>query len=224
MNSAGDIYSSLIFPEAPATRPHVFINMVATIDGKTIAGDRGEDVMDLGSKVDHTLMRRIEDQADAVIVGATTLRAASNKWDPGTPIRVVVSNTGKFDYSLPYFRSGGKAFVACAETSPADPEGGVERLEAGKQEFDLALLLARLKDMGVRKLLCMGGSELNAQLLERDLVDELFLSIAPKIKLGRGLPTYAGGEPLPREQIKQFELSEHHVVGDEVFLRYRRAR
>lgn len=224
MSGAGDIYNPIGFLEPPAGRPYVFINMVATIDGKILSGERSEDVQDLGSKVDHTLMRRIEDQADAVIVGATTLRAASKSWDPATKFRFVVSHTGDFDFSVPYFQSGGRAFVACPESSKFQPQQGVDRLEAGKDKLDFDLLMTKIRAMGANKLLCMGGSELNAQLLERDLVDELFLSIAPKIKLGRSVPTYAGGEPLPRDQIKQFELAEHHVVGDEVFLRYRRAR
>jgi riboflavin biosynthesis pyrimidine reductase len=54
-------------------------------------------------------------------------------------------------------------------------------------------------------------------------VDELFLTIAPKVRLGRDVPTYAGGEALPREAIQRFSLVEHQAVGDEIFLRYRRA-
>lgn len=212
------------FPDPPANRPYVFINMVTTIDGKTVTGDRSEDVLDLGSKVDHTLMRRIEDRADTVIVGASTLRAASKKWDPGTEFRVVVSASGDLDYDLPFFQAGGKGFVACAKSAPAKPTNGVERLEAGEKELDFESLLRQLRDMGARHMLCFGGSELNAQMLERDLVDELFLTLAPKIKLGRRIPTYAGGDPLPRERMTQFELLSHHAIGNEVFLRYRRTR
>src|SRR5258705_4285798 len=107
--------------------------MVATIDGKTVSGDRGDDVVDLGSKVDHVLMRRIEDQADAVLVGATTLRAADKKWDPKTAIRAVVSNRGQFDYSLPFFQGEGKAFVACSEYAECKVDQGVQKIVAGKE-------------------------------------------------------------------------------------------
>lgn len=217
-----EIYEDLGFPEPPPHRPYVFINMVTTIDGKTVSGNRNEDVLDLGSKLDHTLMRKIEDQSDAVIVGATTLRAASPKWDPGTKLRVVVSSSGDFDYRLPYFTGGGKAFVACPESAEFQPGPGVARLEAGRGELDFGFLFRKLREMGARHLLCLGGSTLNAQLLERNLVDELFWTIAPKVKLGQCLPTYAGGDPLPREKMLTFNLIEHHVAGDEVFLRYRR--
>ena len=216
------IYRDLAFPEAPAHRPYVFVNMVTTIDGKTVSGDRSEDVLDLGSRVDHALMRKIEDQADAVIVGASTLRAASPKWDPATDFRVVVSNSGIFDYRLPFFTSGGRSFVACSESADFKTGAGVNRLETGRGDVEFGFLFRKLREMGSRRLLCLGGSNLNGQLLERNLVDELFWTIAPKVKLGEGLPTYAGGHPLPRDKMLRFNLIEHHVVGDEVFLRYRR--
>ncbi|MEA2551999.1 MAG: hypothetical protein QOJ65_175 [Fimbriimonadaceae bacterium] len=222
MSDPGEVYNDLAFPEPPTDRPYVFINMVTTIDGKTVTGDRTEDVLDLGSKVDHTLMRRIEDRADAVLIGANTLRAASKKWDPGSAFRIVVSGSGEVDYDLPFFQAGGKGFVATSENTTFQTKSGVERLEAGKDKLDFVMLLQTLREMGVKRMLCFGGSELNAQLLERDLVDELFLTIAPKVKLGREVPTYAGGHPLPREKMLTFHLLDSHVFADEVFLRYRR--
>lgn len=222
MNDASNIYASLDFGEPHDHRPYTFINMVTTIDGKTVSGNRGDDVLDLGGQADHTLMRRIQDQADGVLVGATTLRAADKRWNPNTPFRIVVSNRGEFDYSLPYFQGGGKAYVACSEPSACQPEKGVQRLVAGNDKVDVTQLLQKLKQLGVHRLLCFGGSELNAQLLENDLIDELFLTIAPKIKLGREVPTYAGGEPLPRDHMLRYHLKEFHTVGDEVFLRYTR--
>ena len=216
------IYDELAFPEPPSSRPYVYIDMIATIDGKTISGHRGEDVFDLGSKLDHQLMRKIENQSDAVMVGATTLRAADQKWNPGTKLRIVVSNRGEFNYNLPYFQGGGKGYVACSEKSQSKVDKGVARLIAGKDQVEMPQLLNKIRELGARYLFCLGGSELNAQLLAADLVDELFLTIAPRIKLGRDLPTYAGGEPLPRERMLRFALLESHVVEDEVFLRYRR--
>jgi riboflavin biosynthesis pyrimidine reductase len=53
-----------------------------------------------------------------------------------------------------------------------------------------------------------------------DLIDELFLTLAPKIKLGDEIPTFAGGTPLPREKVQSYKLEEVHQIGDEIFLRY----
>ena len=86
-------------------------------------------------------------------------------------------------------------------------------------------LLADLRlNFGIERLLVEGGSEVNASFLSKDLVEELFLTIAPKIRLGRDLPTYAGGDPFPRGHMPAFELLSCQTIEDEVFLRYRRKR
>jgi riboflavin biosynthesis pyrimidine reductase len=56
------------------------------------------------------------------------------------------------------------------------------------------------------------------------MVDELFLTLAPKVKLGANLPTYAGGDPLDKEDVLRWRLVGCHPIEDEVFLRYRRDR
>ena len=51
--------------------------------------------------------------------------------------------------------------------------------------LDLPAALAELHDrLGIRTLLCEGGPHLNARLLAAGLVDELFLSLAPKLAGG----------------------------------------
>jgi riboflavin biosynthesis pyrimidine reductase len=207
LSEARDIYESLAFPAAPTNRPYVFINMAATIDGKILTGERDESVHDLGSAIDHELMRRIEKRADAVLIGAQTLRATPLKWNPQAPVRIVLSKSGDVPTDA-RFLTGGESHIA----GPA-----------GDLPFtDLADLLHQLKEKGIERLLILGGSEVNAQFLHTGLVDELFLTLAPKIKLGRDVPTYADGQPLPRELVQNYDLVEHHVVRNEIFLRYRR--
>ena len=59
------IYADLVFPPAPVDRPFVYINMVTTIDGKTVLGERSESVAGLGSPFDQQVMDRLELAADA---------------------------------------------------------------------------------------------------------------------------------------------------------------
>lgn len=218
------IYADLEFPPAADDRPYTYINMVATIDGKTVSGDRGDNVVDLGSKVDHELMDRIEAASDAIILGAQTLRATSLNWNPRAPIRIAVTRSGDMPFEAKYFSAPeAQSYVACPANAILNVPENVQRINAGKDQVDLVWLTKYLRqELAIERLHVLGGSELNAQFLKADLVDELFLTIAPKIKLGRDLPTYAGGEPLPKGGLLQFNLFEHHVVEDEVFLRYRR--
>jgi riboflavin biosynthesis pyrimidine reductase len=63
---------------------------------------------------------------------------------------------------------------------------------------DLRLLLARLRsEHGIRSLICEGGPTLLSYLLAAGLVDELFLSIAPKLAGGGLEPHITTGPELP---------------------------
>lgn len=217
-------YSALDLPVPPEDRPYVLIDMVATIDGKTVSGKPDEGVLDLGSKVDHEAMHRLERQVDAVMIGAQTLRSSPRSWKPRSTGRVVVSRSGELPWDAAFLSEGAeKCFVVRPSDAGFPVPAGVTPIEAGLETTDLAQALAKLREVGgIRSLLVEGGSVLNAELLKLDLVDELFLTIAPKVKLGRTTPTYADGDPLPREDMRKFRLIEEHRIGDEMFLRYGR--
>lgn len=191
--------------------------MVATIDGKTVSGTSEQPVSDLGSETDHIFMRRIEDAADAILLGAGALRSTPGLWYPKDKLRVVASRSGALDYRSRFFADApNKVVVIC-------PDSAVVPKEFKKLGNDFpGAFLALRQDFGVNHLLVEGGSALNGQLMELDLIDELFLTVAPKVKLGDCLPTYAGGKPLARQNLQRYRLLEHLIVGDEVFLRYRR--
>jgi 2,5-diamino-6-(ribosylamino)-4(3H)-pyrimidinone 5'-phosphate reductase len=218
-NWQSEMYEDLEFPTAPPERPYCFVNMVSTIDGKIVTGGRDESVVDLGSKLDHELMRRIGSHAQAVMLGAQTLRATPMNWSPAAPMRLVVTSSGRVP-SEHRFLSGGEGFLVMPLAGTA-PEG-VKTIRTGETRVDLQDLMSRLRVMGIDRLLVLGGSDLNAQMFRLGLIDEIFLTLAPKIKLGRDVPTIADGEPLAREEMQNFRLLEHHSEADEVFLRYRR--
>ncbi len=195
--------------------------MVSTLDGKIITGERNESVHDLGSKTDKVLMKRIEAAADAVLLGAETLRAAQRSWNPNSDTRIVVSKSGKVPLDSGYL-SNGTPIVVVPKTVTVDYPPPIQKLSFGEDSVDFDALLCSLFEGGTRNLLVLGGSEINAQFFRAGLVDEIFLTLAPKIKLGRDVPTIADGEPLTRAEIQKFSLIETHQVEDELFLRYRR--
>jgi riboflavin biosynthesis pyrimidine reductase len=217
-------YHNLDFPPAPNDRPYTFINMVSTIDGKTISGDLDESVIDLGSKVDHEAMDRIEAAADAILIGGQTLRATSPKWNPKSPIRIGITSRGNIPFDSAFFLSpGAQSFIASPANAIFECPDHVQRINAGKDRVDPVWLAKYIRqELEIERLHILGGSETNAEFLKHNLVDELFLTLAPKLRLGRHLPTYAGGEPLDRDHMQKYTLIEHHVIENEVFLRYRR--
>ncbi len=227
MIPAEPVYSSLDWPEPPADRPWLFINMVSTLDGKIISGDRDQPVGDLGSAMDHATMHWLEDQADAVLVGASTVRATPVFNYPERLHRFCATASGKIEAGLDFFRRApeGRAWAATSRKGARLLPEAVAGAVFGEEEMDWAAFLGWCRsDLGIARMLCEGGGELNAALLAEDLVDELFLTLAPKIKGGRETPTLAEGEPFPRGELPEWRLASCVAVGSEVFLRYRRHR
>lgn len=218
------VYENLETPSVEG-RPWIAINMVTTIDGKILSGNRDENVMDLGSKLDHVTMRALENLSDAVMIGAGSLRATPGLWYPADLPRFVVSLSGELDYEARFFSEApGTAFVVTGSAGASRVPVPIQALFSGTQIDWPGVLYRMLAEFKIRRLLVEGGSELNASLLKEDLVDELFWTIAPKIKLGRDVPTYADGEPLDRSELLNFELVSNQTFGDEIYLRYRRRR
>lgn len=183
-------------------RPYVVLNMVASIDGRTtIAGHVGA----LTSPIDQQIVYKLRTQADALLVGAGTVRNEryGNMVPDGPgPEPLVVVVTGRVDLprDLPLLQEPDARIVIA---TPSDADLGfdhlaqVEYLRVPGQggRVDCAALCALLRsEYGVRSVVCEGGPSLNEALLAADVVDELFLSIAPML-VGGGERTLVDAAP-----------------------------
>ena len=223
-------------------RPEVIINMAATADGKTASAKR--EYPRLTSSFDRSRMERLRASVDAVLVGAETVRAI----DPPLHLRdaasvearqragkhqglihVVLSGSGRVPGTAKALTAPGAQthIVATTETGQAALAGigrDVEVWALGKNRVDLTTLLRRLKARGVSRLLVEGGAETNGGFLDADLVDELYLTIAPTLLGGRNAPQLIGGEGLAMVERRQLTLVELTREGDELYCHYRVAR
>ena len=104
---------------------------------------------------------------------------------------------------------------------PGDAPAAAEELRERAAMLALSPLMRLLRERhGVGTVLCEGGSLLAGALLAEGLVDELFLSVAPKLAAGTG-PTIVSAPPL--EPPAEAELVTAHEAGGHLFLRYRLA-
>jgi len=94
--------------------------------------------------------------------------------------------------------------------------GQLEYMRVGE---DLPRLMADLNDRGVRSVLCEGGPTLNFHLFAAGLVDELFLTMNPKVLGGAAALTIVAG----RELVEPVELDVVSVAeaDGELFTRWR---
>jgi 5-amino-6-(5-phosphoribosylamino)uracil reductase len=208
--TAADLVGQLdLGSRAPADRPYVVVNMVSTLDGRAATDG---DTRGLGGKDDRELFHLLRTAGDAILVGAGTARieryAEAVKNDelratrerhglaPEQPT-VIVSARLVLPSDLPLLQSPG-APVIVATAADHELEGVQADVKYERTADDLPLLLARLRaDHGIRSLICEGGPTLLSYLLAANLVDELFLSIAPKLSGGGDEPTITQGPVLP---------------------------
>jgi riboflavin biosynthesis pyrimidine reductase len=102
----------------------------------------------------------------------------------------------------------------------ADLDNRLIVVSSGEGEWaNLAELLASLREEGVRAVICEGGPTLHGSLQALGLVDELFLTIAPKLSGGQAPRILEGSLP----EIANLDLAWLLEEDGELFARYRRA-
>jgi riboflavin-specific deaminase-like protein len=216
-----------------AERPFVATNFVATVDGRaTIGGVSGP----IGSATDTEMLARLRTRFDAVMIGAGTMRAerygrivASQEQRerrerlglPHDPLMAIVSGRLDLPWDAPLFTAGGGRVLIFTASEAEPPETATSlRIVRHEGSVDVAAALRHLREeRGVRALLCEGGPHLHGQLWAGGLVDELFLTIAPRLT-GGDAPRIVEGAPLPG--IAELELAWLLEQDGELFARYRR--
>ncbi len=195
----------------PTDRAFIRLNMIASADGGTaVAGVSGG----LGNRDNHAVFGALRANADGVLVGLGTV-VAEHYQVPGDPdLRLYVVADGPDVSGNPeLFGSGRATLVLPADAGPA-PEG-VPELRAGTEgQVDVAAVAAALPGA---VLIAEGGPTLAGVLVASGLVDEFFVTIAPRVIAG-GSARVAHG---PDAQPALWQL-EHGFVDDEgfLFLRY----
>ena len=149
----------------------------------------------------------------ATVDGRATIGGVSGPIGSATDTAMLVGLRSRFD-----------AVMIGAGTMRAERYSGLDRrlvvVESGPDgRADLPALLLSLREEGVRALLCEGGPTLHGALQAAGLVDELFLTIAPKLSGGGVPPRILEGE---LDDVVPLELSWLLEEDGELFARYSR--
>jgi riboflavin biosynthesis pyrimidine reductase len=139
------------------------------------------------------------------------------------PLGVAISRSGTVPFEIPLFADPDARVAVYGPADLEAPDTAAEVLlhELGSGDDALAGVLRSLRaDHGVRSLLCEGGPSLFSALLLADLVDELFLTFAPKL-VGGDATAITTGSPLP--ELRDVRLVSALEQDGTLFLRYGRA-
>ncbi len=213
-------------------RPFLAMNFASTVDGRaSIGGVSGP----IGSATDTAMLVGLRTRFDAVIIGAGTMRAEhygplvsdpakrqqrEELGLPADPLMVIVSARLDLPWDADLFTEGAGRVLIFTSSETEPPETKTEpTVVRHDNAVDLAEAMRHLREEeGVRALLCEGGPRLHSQLEAAGLVDDLFLTIAPKLAGGEA-PRILEGD-LPR--LVPLELSWLLDEDGELFARYSR--
>ena len=162
--------------------------MVASLDGATVVDGRSGG---LSHPVDFEMLLALRARADVIVVGAGTVRAEGYgpPRRPGQRI-AVVSRTGKVDTSTELFRSGA-GFLILPHDAPTVDVPALRVGAEGRVDLERALTLLEADVVQVE-----GGASLNAAFAEKDLIDELNVTISPLVAGGASPRMVSGAPPL----------------------------
>ncbi|MBJ7459362.1 MAG: dihydrofolate reductase family protein [Thermoleophilaceae bacterium] len=223
-------YAELEFASrAPSGRPCVIVNMVATADGQ---GRIGANTAALGGPADAALFATLRERVDCVMAGTGTVAAESYNAPARSlevqrrriaaglqprPLVATVTRAGELPVDAPMFSDPDLRVAVFSEAELVLDSVSAEILQT--RTTDPAEMLRALRDEhGVRSVLLEGGPRINGLFFERELVDELFLTIAPTL-IGSGDPFPIIAGALPGQQ--QLHLISALVGDEHLFLRYR---
>jgi len=207
-------YSAL----AHEDRPYVFTNFALTLDGRATLGGRSGAI---GSDTDTAMLVGLRSRADALMIGAGTMRA-ERYGRVSCPLMCIVSGSLDVPWDAELFTCGEGRVVIFTSTDREAPETATSvHLERYRGTVDLVAAMRYLRsECGIRSLLSEGGPHLHAQLIEADLVDELFVTHAPKLAGGEGPHLVAGLAERERPLSLEWLLEEE----GELYGRYRVVR
>jgi riboflavin biosynthesis pyrimidine reductase len=229
------VYADLPHNEA---RPSVRLNMIVSVDGGTSWGGVSGA---LGGPADKALFSVLRSFADVVLVAAGTMRA--ERYGPAQmseamqevrrtrgqapiPNIAVVSRSCQMDWQTPFFTAAvaRPLVITVAAASAIDRTAAAavaDVIVAGEHDVDLAAALDDLAARGARDVLAEGGPSLNGDLAHADLLDELCVTLSPRLASGDAKRIISGSTLNELQPLELWSICEEDNY---LFLRYRPVR
>lgn len=191
------LYPNLKFPKS-RKRPFFYTNFVQTIDGKVHV--KSEGYWPIGSRVDYQVLTELRAYADLLIHGKNLAREFGE---------ITKKNLKKESFKKLRKRIG---------KNPELPYYVIENRTQSLKE-----LAQTFQKKGYKHISVEGGSTLLGSFLKENLIDEIFLTIAPKIYGSEKDKTLSLVEGIlfPPEATKKLKLLSIKPIGNEIFLHYK---
>jgi 5-amino-6-(5-phosphoribosylamino)uracil reductase len=218
-------------------RPYTLLSCGMSLDG--FLDDASERRLLLSNDDDFDRVDEVRAGADAILVGATTVRNDDPRLQvrcpdrvvrrrtagrAAQPLKVTVTNRAKLDPEARFFTVGDQSkLVYCASDTVAMAAEHLARVATvvdGGRPVRMRRVSEDLHTRGVRRLMVEGGGEVHTQFLSEGLADELRLVVAPLFVGQREATRFVGPGRFPFSGSHRARLVESRPIGDVVLLRY----
>ncbi len=212
------------------SRPKITLSAAISLDGKiaSIGGDSK-----LSSRDDVKRLHKIRTKHDAILIGwrttvlddpILTVRHVRGK----NPIRIIIDSRGTLPLSLRVIKTANVIPTIVATSSKISKSRrlklesfGVNVIVAGVDRVSIPLLLYRLWKIKIKTVLLEGGGKTNWEFVSRGFVDNITITISPRLLGGRTAPTLVDGTGFGSIiKSAKFVLKKAVRHGDEMVLKY----
>ena len=213
-------------------RPYVIINCAMSADGKTALPNRKQ--LRLSCDKDIERMYKLRNEFDAVLVGIGSILSDNPKLtvkekyvkNPCQPIRIVIDSKCKTPTDSLVVNQITKTFIITNKRCDKKFEKNVEIIECPTDLdglIDLEIMLDILHKRGIKTLMIEGGGTVVWSFLKKDLVDDLYVYIAPIIIGGKKTPTMTDGPGIKSEdEIISLKIVAIKNLGNGILIHYKR--
>jgi len=226
-------------------KPFVFINCAMTADGK-IALPTGRQLKISGQE-DFARVHRLRSEADAVVVGITTVLMDDPKLtvkeefvkNPRQPLRVVMDSNLRTPLNAELLNPHADTLIATTERGIKENQETMVKIEElrntrdkkimvrafGEEKVSPGKLVDYLVNLGHTKIFVEGGGTVMMSFLREGLVDEYTIFVGSLIVGGRKTPVPFMGEGFAAEhEVVRLEMKSVARMDDGVLLRYQVVR
>ncbi len=214
-------------------RPYITLISEMTVDGKLTLkrGLSSKIIMGLMDLESQRFLHRKRTEFDAIMVGSNTIRIdnsiLTNRLVEGkSPIRVVPCSDASIPLDSNVLNRDAPTIIVVSERADAQKvrmirEKGAEVMVCGEERVDLSIMMERLVERGIRRLMVEGGPTLIWLLIQRHMIDHIILIQIPYIIGGDSTPSLVGGPGVDSiDQVVMTRLTDFYKVGNHLITEY----